>query len=1032
MKTINTRSQPRIQITLNGIPLAAMLDTGSSKSFISTDTFDKLLEKNKKLKIYNINQICSLANSHNVHIKQGVNVTIHFEQFSWKHEFWILDNLVTPVILGLDFMNKSGVQLNFDLSQIKVSFKPEFNFAIQDTLPLSFCHITQEQNFGQVLSHLHPEQRAKLLCVINQYPEVLTKTLGKTDKGICNLTLTDENPCRTGPYMLAPPKLALLRQHINQLLREGVIIPMTSDYSSPCFLIPKKDGSQRLVVDYRKVNSKIVFDTFPLPTIESALMTFGKAKFFTILDLNSAYHQVPLTKQSQRYTAFATPFGTFAYTRLPFGLTVGSQVLSRILNNLFSDISWKFLFLYLDDLLIFSDSFAEHLVHVAQVLERLKHAKFTVNPEKASFCVDEIQYLGYLISHTGVRVNPERVQPILDFPVPKTLRQLKRFLGMTGFYARFIANMSKLSEPLNTLKRKGVKFKWEQEHQMAFDALKQCLSSPPLLHSPDFAEPFTLQTDASEHALGAVLQQTVAGRLVPIAFASRLLTPSEIHTSVYEKECLAAVWACEKFAKYIEHSHFTLHTDNQALSWLKAQPHSLGKIGRWLYRLSAFSFTVKHIPAADNVVADSLSRLFDDPPIPQANVILVDFPLSFTTINQHQQEDTWCKNLIQQIESGVKVPNYAMVDNLLVFKTPKKNKKRVVIPQALRSMICKYHHSSILGGHLGVTKTILKISQHFSWPNMRADITQYVLACQECQFAKPAKHTRIGMQASQPSSKPWQNIHIDYVGPLTRSTAGNIGLLSIIDTFSKFVFLFPVKKINTESTINLLVRNIFSLFGPPQCIVTDNHSVFVAKAFNDMCFSWGIKHRCTSPYHPQASHVERFHRNLRSSLIIFSNDNQSSWDYYIPYIQTAFNGSWHSATKASPSLLFLGRELLHPLLLSWNINLDDDAYLLPNQMEQRWADALSALKEASMRGARYYDKLRIPSPFKIEDWVLLKTHPVSSSQNKFSAKLAPRFAGPYVICKMLTPVTVLLRLPMSDAPVRQAHVSQLKNYVMPQ
>lgn len=992
----------------------------------------QLKRKFPKLKIQEVEESCTLANAHQVNVNQRVSLTVHFDNFTWKHDFLILETLLTPVILGRDFMTKTGIHMNFNHSSLLVSFNNNYSYAIQHQPYSEFCYLSCIQNVETpALAHLHLSQQAKVRSLMNQFPDVLTKELGKTDKGVCELKLTDTIPCRTGPYMLAPPKLTILRQHIQELLKDGVVVPTNSDYSSPCFLVPKKDGGQRLVVDYRKVNAKIVFDTFPLPTIESALMTFGQAKYFTILDLNSAYHQIPLTKESQRYTAFATPFGTYAYTRLPFGLTIGSQVLSRILANLFSDMSWEFLFLYLDDLLVFSNSFEEHMAHVQLVLERLRFAKFTVNPDKVSFCVPEIQYLGYLISSSGVRVNPDRIKPILEFPVPTSLRQLKRFLGMIGFYSRFIAKLSDISEPLNALKRKGVKFKWTDIHSAAFNQLKTCLCNPPVLHSPNFQHQFILQTDASEKALGAVLQQKVDGHLVPIAFASRLLTKAELHTSVYAKEALAAVWACEKFAKYVEHSHFILQTDNQALCWLKAQPHSLGKIGRWLYRLSAFSFEVQHIPATDNIIADGLSRLFEETPVADINAIITEFPLSFTSIETHQLEDDFCKNLRDLIKQGTNCPNYQIQDNWLVFKPPKVTKKRIVVPKSLRSMLCTYYHSSIVGGHLGINKTYRKMAQQFYWPGMRLEVSKFVRGCQQCQLAKPAQHTRVGFQASQPSSRPWECIHVDYVGPLTRSSDGNIGLMSVIDTFSKFIFLLPVKKINTEVSISILVRQIFNVFGPPHTIVSDNHSVFTSKKFNDMCFSWGIRHRRTTPYHPQASHVERFHRNLRSSLIIFANDNQSSWDYYLPFIQTAFNSSWHSATRATPSLLFLGREMTHPLLLTWNINLDDDAFLLPDQMEIRWAEALRSLKEASLRGSRYYNKLRIPSPFKLEDWVLVKTHHLSSAQNKFSAKLAQRFSGPFIIAKFLTPVTVLLRPPLSDAPVRQAHVSQLKPFVGP-
>lgn len=265
--------------------------------------------------------------------------------------------------------------MNFDQSNLRVSFNPSYVFSLAAYSDNHVCMVNCEASQEAfALGHLHQPQQSQLRNLINSFPDVLTKRLGRTNKGICHLELNDTTPCRAGPYMLAPPKLEALRTHVNQLLQEGIIVPTISDYASPCFLVPKKDGGQRLVIDYRKVNSKIIFDTYPLPTIESALMTFGSAKFFTILDLNAAYHQIPLSPQSQRYTTFTTPFGTYAYTRLPFGLTVGSQVLSRILANLFSNISWKFLFLYLDDLLIFSNTFEEHLHHLSQVLSKLRSA----------------------------------------------------------------------------------------------------------------------------------------------------------------------------------------------------------------------------------------------------------------------------------------------------------------------------------------------------------------------------------------------------------------------------------------------------------------------------------------------------------------------------------------------------------------------------------------------------------------------------------------------------------------------------------
>lgn len=1017
-------TRPCIPIRLNQVHCIALLDTGSSHSFINNEIKELLLQYNKKLNVESVREPCVLADNSKVTFVDKVKVNIKIEKFKWVQEFLIFDSMAVDCLLGTDFMRNTGLQLKFDHTSFQFSFNPSMIMLVQDEWGGG-----QPQSTFNDLAHLPPDQQQKLKSLMRKFPDVLTTKLGMTNKGTCHLTLKDSHPVRSHAYMLAPPKLRVLRNHVNQLLQQGVVIPSVSEYASPCFLVPKKDGGKRLVVDYRKINSKIAFDTFPLPTIETALMNFGGAKIFSVLDLNSAYHQVPLDRESQQYTTFTTPFGSFAYTRLPFGLTVGSQVLSRILANIFSDAAWEFLFLYLDDLVIFSKNFEEHLQHIEFVLQRLRDSGFTVNPDKTSFAATEISYLGYLVSESGVRVNPERVKSIVEYPIPRNLRQVRRFLGMCGFYARFIPHMSELSQPLNALKRKGCKFVWGEDQQNAFNSLKQSLVNPPVLHSPKFEETFILQTDASDRALGAVLQQRVEGHLVPVAFASRLLTPCEQVLSTYAKEALGAIWACEKFSKFLEHNEFVLQTDNQALSWLKAQPHSLGKIGRWVYRLSAFSFRVEHIPAAENVVADSLSRLFEEQSASLVSPILPDFPLSFTSIRQLQLEDEECNQRITKLNQGDTIDKFSVNQDLLVFCGQPGAKKRVVIPESVRPMILKYYHSSIVGGHLGVQKTLHKIAQQFYWPKLKESVTKFVRSCDDCQRAKPSLNTHLGLQASNPSTRPWECIHIDHIGPLPRSTEGNIGILSVLDTFTKFIMLFPIRRIATDLTINVLVTQVFSLFGPPKTMVSDNHAIFLSKAFNDVCFSWGIKHSRTSPYRPQGSHVERFHRNLKSSLIIFSNQNQASWEYYIPYIQTAFNSSWHSSTKCTPSSIFLGREINHPLMLAWNLNLDDPAFLSPSVMQDKWSKALVALKEANLRGARYYNKLRIPNPFKVDDWVLLQSHPQSNAASKFSAKLAQRWLGPFVISQFLTPVTALLRPPLGNAPVRQAHVSSLKKYV---
>jgi hypothetical protein len=338
-----------------------------------------------------------------------------------------------------------------------------------------------------------------------------------------------------------------------------------------------------MVVDYRKVNQKVVFDSYPVPSVDQAFENFGGATVFSVVDLNMAYYQVPLSRRSQRITAFCTPHGLFEFTKLPMGVSVGCQGLSRVIDELFADLKGKYVFNFIDDLVIYSSSPEEHEMHVREVLRRLQNAGLTLNPEKVTLCAPEITYLGHLLSAKGVKVLPDRIMAIQNYPRPITLRQLRRFLGMVGFYARFIPEFSRRAAVLHALKKKGVQFVWADDHQAAFESLKKALCEAPVLQVPDFTREFVLATDASDIAVSAVLQQRIDGELAPISYYSRLLTGAERKYSTYEKECLAVLFGCDKSRVYLEHKEFELQCDNLALCWLLKRTKDVGRLGRWIY-----------------------------------------------------------------------------------------------------------------------------------------------------------------------------------------------------------------------------------------------------------------------------------------------------------------------------------------------------------------------------------------------------------------------------------------------------------------
>jgi hypothetical protein len=295
-------------------------------------------------------------------------------------------------------------------------------------------------------------------------------------------------------------------------------------------------------------------------------------------------------------------------------VSVGCQVLSRVVDSLFGDLKHKYVYNFMDDLLVYSLSMEEHLGHLKEVFHRLEKAGFTLNRDKVHLAQSEVKFLGHSLSADGINILPERAEAIFQFPPPKNLKAVRCFLGMVGFYANFIKNFSQLAEPLYALKRKNAAFVWNEPQMRAFEQLKGSISTPPVLQVPDFSKEFVLICDSSDVVISAVLNQQQENGLAPIPFASRLITAAERKYSIHENECLAVVWGCERFRVYLEHKEFTLHTDNQALSWLLRHAKELGHIGRWILRLAPYKFKTVHIPGRSNVVADCLTRQFEDPP----------------------------------------------------------------------------------------------------------------------------------------------------------------------------------------------------------------------------------------------------------------------------------------------------------------------------------------------------------------------------------------------------------------------------------
>lgn len=469
---------------------------------------------------------------------------------------------------------------------------------------------------GLRLDHLNQEERGHVLDIIKEFPSSFHlpgDQLGKTTTLTHRITTTDGTPVHTRQYRFPPVHQDEIKKQVQGLLENGIIKHSSSPYNSPLWIVPKKPDSNgnkrwRMVIDYRGLNDKTVGDSYPLPNITEILDKVGGAKYFSVFDLASGFHQIGVDPEDQPKTAFSTPNGHYEYQRMPFGLKNAPATFQRLMDLVLSGLQGVELFVYLDDIVVYSSSLQQHGHQVRRLLRRLKEHGLTLQTDKCEFLRKEVTYLGHILSESGVKPNPHNLEAVRKFPSPSSKKNIKQFLGLAGYYRRFIPNFAEQARPMTKLLKKAVAFVWGEEQQKSFEELRDALCEEPVLQYPDFSRPFSLTTDASDHALGAVLSQGEKGEERPVNYASRTLSKAETNYSTTEKECLAVIFAINYFRPYLYGREFTLYTDHQALVWLHNVKDPSSRLTRWRLRLAEYNFRIIYKSGVTNTNADALSR----------------------------------------------------------------------------------------------------------------------------------------------------------------------------------------------------------------------------------------------------------------------------------------------------------------------------------------------------------------------------------------------------------------------------------------
>ena len=555
------------------------------------------------------------------------------------------------------------------------------------------------------IKEIEPEERAQVLALVERVLAEQVDVPGRTHLIEHRIRLTNPEPVRHKNRHTSPALLEAARNIVDQWHEDGIVERSDSEYSSAPVLVKKSDGTFRMCIDYRDLNARTAADAYPAPSLETILDSLRGARYISKIDLKSAFLQVPMEEQSKKYTAFSVlGSGLWQFRNMPFGLRNSPSTFNRLVDTLFGPRCHPHVFVYLDDILIVTDNFAEHLLWVEYVLRKLAAAGLKMNRNKCEFCCSRVLYLGYLLDSEGLRPDPGRIAPIVNYPAPTTVKQLRRFLGMVGYYARFLSHDSEMKIPLNKLLRKSQVWEWGPEQQEAFEALKAALTSAPVLARPDFTKPFTIQCDASRRALGGVLTQVDEdGVEHPIVYISQTLKPAEMNYSVSELECLGVLWSIKKLRAYVEAHPFTVITDHSALLWLKNLKDPTGRLARWALRMQQWDFQIKHRKGTLHSVPDALSRIYEE----NGELILVD---SFS--EEVIKKDEWYMRMMENVKrTPEKYRSWKIEDGRLyryhysALLDPVLNKEenwKLVVPEELRERVICDAHSSPSMGHFGI------------------------------------------------------------------------------------------------------------------------------------------------------------------------------------------------------------------------------------------------------------------------------------------------------------------------------------------
>ena len=1070
---------PVVQVsgTVDGTPCRLVVDTGAERTFVRADVLrTRNLPRSQQ-------QLCGVT-GHCVTLRGPVQVQITIGGAAEDLPVYVAD-MEEPCLLGMDFLARSEACVDVGRSVLRLrdtevpllltgvavgtGKSKEAGWSAMQKQPEVSCYAAREERLGGLggktlpthvrdlaarsSAKLTPEQKQALERVLCEYADVFSQgdhDLGRTSLVKHTINTANHAPIKQPPRRVAPAKREEMQRLVEEMAAQGVIERSDSPWSSPVVLVGKKDGSQRFCVDYRALNEVTVKDSYPLPRIDDTLDALGGVQWLSTLDLKSGYHQVEMADEDKQKTAFSFGQGLWQFRVMPFGACNAPSCFMRLMEKVLEGLQWQSALVYLDDILVYGNTFQEELERLVEVLTRLRRANLKLSPKKCTLFQHEVQYLGHLVGRLGVRTDPGKVAAVVDWPTPTSVGEVRSFMGLCTYYRRFVEGFATIAAPLHQLTRKDARFEWDEACQAAFEALKASLARDPVLAFPLRGLPYLLDTDASAEGVGAVLSQMKDGKEHVVAFYSAKFSRAERNYCVTRKELVAMVKSLKHFHPYLYGTEFTIRTDHAALRWLKTLRDPEGQLARWLGRLEQYHYRVVHRAGKVHHNADSLSRRPCEeecehcrrreltPRVQQCCRVTLCEVGDEEKWREAQRGDSDLAPLMRWLERDERPGREELSPESPATKFLESQwamlrlengvlQRRwedvatggsvwlLVVPRTLRAELLGEAHGGVSSGHLGRKKTLCRLRERTYWVGMRSDVAEWCKVCQTCAARKgPAHRTRAPLQLHQVAA-PMERVAVDIAGPFPCTPRGNRFICVAMDYFTKWPEAYAVPDHAAETVAEVLVSEFFTRFGMPGELHSDQGREFESRVFKQCCELLGVQKTRTTPLHPQSDGmVERFNRTLADELAKYCSEDQQDWDLCLPFALMAYRTAQQEATGYTPSRLMFGREIRLPLDLTTGRppgavlpeSAPEYVVTLRERMEATRQRVAQNLQLAGQAMFRWYLQRARGAQYAAGDLVWLHN---PRRKRGLAPKLQSSWEGPYTVKTALSDVTYRLQ-----------------------